>query len=54
MRNVVIGVLLVGIAFWVGMTGVPGRAVAAAAGWLESNDKIELAGPVGDAVREAF
>jgi hypothetical protein len=36
------------------MTGAPGLAMAAAAGWLEHHDKIELVGPVGEAVREAF
>jgi hypothetical protein len=54
MRSVVIGFGLVGLAFLVGVTGAPGQALAAAAGWLEDHDRIELRGPVGDAVREAF
>ena len=54
MRSVVIGVVLVGIAILVGITDAPGQALAAAAGWLEDTDRIELVGPVGDAVKEAL
>ena len=54
MRNAVIGLGLVGLAFLVGTTGAPGLAIAAATGWLENHDRIELVGPVGEAVREAF
>jgi hypothetical protein len=54
MRTVLIGVGLVAIAFLIGVTGAPGLALAAAAGWLEDTDRIELHGPVGDAVRQAL
>lgn len=54
MRNAVIGLGLVGVAFLVGMTGAPGLAIAAAAGWLEDHDHVELQGPVGEAFEEAF
>ena len=54
MRNLVLGVALLAVAFAVGFTGAPGKAVATAAGWLEDRGSIELRGPVGDAVREAL
>jgi len=46
--------VLVAVAFGLGVSGAPGPALAAAADWLTTTQNVELEGPVGDAVREAF
>jgi len=46
--------VLVALAFALGVSGAPGPALAAAADWLTTSRNVELEGPLGDAVREAF
>jgi hypothetical protein len=42
------------IAFGLGMAGVPGDAVSAAATWLVDSGHVTVAAPVSDAVRQAL
>jgi hypothetical protein len=46
--------IVIAAAFAVGSSGWPGRAAAAIGAWLADDDRVELSGPVGDAVREAL
>lgn len=41
-------------ALGVGISGAPGRAAAAVTAWLDSTGKVELQGPVGEAVKRAL
>ena len=54
MRKLGLLAVLVALAFGLGATGVPGDAVAVAADWLVESGRVELQGPVGEAVRQAI
>lgn len=54
MRGILVGAVLVALAFGVGVTGAPGRVFSAAADWASDAGHLRLKGPVGDAVREAL
>jgi hypothetical protein len=55
MSRALVGIgVLVAIAFALGVSGAPGPAFGAAAGWLTDHGGMELEGPVGEAVREAL
>jgi hypothetical protein len=46
--------VLVALAFGLGASGLPGDAMAAAADWLVDSGRVELQGPIGEAVRQAM
>lgn len=50
-RTLVVYLALAGIAFAVGTSGLPGRAVAAVAEWLSATGRVELSAPAQEALR---
>ena len=54
MRNLGVGLVVTGLAFLLGVSGVPGAFVSLTAVWLQDRGAVELRGPVGDAVKVAF
>ena len=54
MRALLVGLGIVVGAFAVGVSGLPGFAMSTAATWLQDNGRLELHGPVGDAVKQAL
>lgn len=54
MRTLAGAAIAAAVAFGIGMSGVPGHLVSGVTAWLADTDRIELEGPVGDAVRAAF
>lgn len=47
-------VAVVVVAFGLGMAGLPGDAVSAAATWLMDSGHVSVGAPVADAVRQAL